>query len=223
MYHGAMSVSRPEQSFITGPAGQLQLTITLPATAARGVAMISHPQPLLGGSPRHIVPHTIARRLSAAGWVAVRPSFRGVDGSEGAYAEGVGEAEDGLVIARHLRAAYPGLPLALVGFSFGAHVYARLACQLEEEEPAAAIVLMGLPVGLVPGGREYEAMPIPRRTLLLHGQDDAMAPLPSLLEWARPTHHPVTVFPGADHFFKGCLDQALDRVLTHLQDEVGAR
>lgn len=213
-----MSASRPVQSFLPGPAGRIQLTTTLPAMPPVGVAMISHPQPLLGGSPRHIVPHSAARRLSEAGWIAVRPSFRGVDGSEGEYAEGAGEAEDGLVIAAHLREAHPGLPLALVGFSFGAHVYARLACALEQRDPAASIVLMGLPVGRVPGGRDYEAMPIPRRTLLLHGQDDAMAPLPSLLEWGRVTHHPVTVFPGTDHFFKGCLEQALDRVVAHLGD-----
>ena len=213
-----MSASRPVQSFIAGPAGQIQLTTTMPATPPVGVVMISHPQPLLGGSPQHIVPHRAARRLSETGWIAVRPSFRGVEGSEGDYAEGTGEAEDGLVIAAHLREAYPGLPLALVGFSFGAHVYARLACVLEQEEPAAAIVLMGLPIGRVPGGRDYEAMPIPERTLLLHGQDDAMAPLPSLLAWGRETHHPVTVYPGTDHFFRGCLDQVLDVVAKHLSD-----
>ena len=213
-----MSASRPVQSFIAGPAGQIQLTTTMPATPPVGVVMISHPQPLLGGSPQHIVPHRAAWRLSEAGWIAVRPSFRGVDGSEGEYAEGAGEAEDGLVIAAHLREAYPGLPLALLGFSFGAHVYARLACALEQDEPAAAVVLMGLPVGRVPGGRDYEAMPIPERTLLLHGQDDAMAPLPSLLAWGRATHHPVTVYPGTDHFFKGCLDKVLDVVARPLSD-----
>lgn len=212
-----MSLSRPQQSFIGGPAGQIQLTVTEPPGEALGVVMISHPQPLLGGSPRHIVPHSTARRLSEAGWIAVRPSFRGVDKSDGTYADGVGEAEDALAVATHLRAQHPGLKLALVGFSFGAHVYARLACRLEADAPASAVVLMGLPVGLVPGGRHYDAMPIPRRTLLLHGQDDAMAPLPSLLEWGRAAHHPVVVFPGTDHFFKGCLEQVLDLVVAHLQ------
>jgi alpha/beta superfamily hydrolase len=212
-----MSLSRPQVRFVSGPAGQIQLTVTMPPGAPRGLALISHPQPLLGGSPRHIVPHTAARRLSEAGWIAVRPSFRGVDGSEGGYAEGSGEAEDGLAIAAALRTEHPALPLALVGFSFGAHVYARLACLLEQNSPAAAVVLMGLPVGLVPGGRFYEAMPLPRRALLLHGEEDAMAPLASLLEWGRGQHHPVTVFPGADHFFKGCLDRTLDLVEDHLR------
>lgn len=204
------------QSLTDGPAGLIELTLTIPEGSPRGVVMISHPQPLLGGSPRHIVPYRTARRLHDAGWITVRPSFRGVDGSEGAYDEGRGEAQDGLAVARHLRALYPGQPLSLVGFSFGAHVYARLACLLEMEDPAAAIVLMGLPVGRVPGGRDYAAMPIPRRTLLLHGEADEMAPLPPLLAWGRASYHPVTVFPGTDHFFKGCLDQALELAAAHL-------
>ncbi|WP_106409209.1 alpha/beta hydrolase, partial [Teichococcus deserti] len=141
---------------------------------------------------------------------------RGGDGSGGRDAGGIGEAEDASLVAQTRRDGHPGLPLALVGFSFGAHVYARLACALEDEAPAAAIVLMGLPVGRVPGGRDYAALPIPRRTLLLHGQDDAMAPLASLLDWGRASQHPVTVFPGAEHFFKGCLAEALDQVVAHL-------
>ena len=202
---------------IPGPAGRIQLTLDALREAPVGIALVSHPQPLLGGTPRHIVPHSTARRLGQDGWLAVRPSFRGVEGSDGAYADGIGEAEDTVVITRHLRRQYPGLPLALVGFSFGAHVYARAACLLEAAgEPAEVIVLMGLPVGNVPGGRRYEAMPLPARTMLLHGESDAMAPLQQLLTWGRERHHPVLVFPGADHFFKGCLHDALDSVAMHV-------
>lgn len=196
-------------SFIDGAAGRIQLLVEMPPGAPRGIAMISHPQPLLGGSPMHPVPHAIARHVRQAGWIAVRPSFRGVDGSEGRYTGGPGEADDAARIAARLRGDHPGLPLALVGFSFGAHVYARLACRLEAEAPAAAIVLLGLPVGDVPSGRGFTAQPLPARTLLLHGECDAMAPLENLMAWARGERRPVAVFAGADHFFKGCLPQAL--------------
>lgn len=205
-----------ERLFIKGPVGKIQLTMSYPASMPKGVALVSHPQPLLGGSPRHPVPHNVARRLSRVGWIAVRPSFRGVDETDGEYSDGEGEAEDGLAVAQHMRQQHPGLPLALVGFSFGAHVYARLACLLEKTDPAQKIVLMGLPIGLVPGGRTYPALDIPARTLLLHGQEDAMASLSSLLDWGARDHHPVTVFPHTDHFFKGCLEQVLDRVVRHL-------
>lgn len=146
--------------------------------------------------------------------MTVRPSFRGVDGSAGEYAEGIGEAQDMLAVIAHLRSEHPRLPLALVGFSFGAYVFARVASELSP--PAAAIVLMGLPVGRVPGGRDYEAQELPADCLLLHGEADEMAPLANLLEWARPAQREVVLYAGADHFFKGCLERGVERVLEHL-------
>lgn len=210
-----MSEEERRTQLIDGPVGKLQLLIDRPGVPPQGVALISHPQPLLGGSPRHRVPLTLSRKLCAAGWLTVRPSFRGVDGSEGEYAEGIGEAQDMLAVIEHLRSEYPGLPLALVGFSFGAYVFARVASELS---PAAqALVLMGLPVGTVPGGRDYEAQAVPADCLLLHGEADEMAPLANLLDWARPQQREVLLYTGADHFFKGCLEQAVERVIQHLQ------
>lgn len=205
-----------EPVFIEGPVGRIQLTIDPLPVPARGIAVISHPQPLLGGTPRHIVPHTLARCLSEAGWLAVRPSFRGVDGTAGEYSGGVGEAEDMLAVVQHLRRHFPGLPLALVGFSFGAHVFARTAYALEQDQSLDALVLLGLPVGVVAGGRNYEAMPVPERTLLIHGEADDIAPLANVLSWVRLEQRPVLVFPGANHFFKGCLDKVANKVREHL-------
>ncbi|SDI50652.1 alpha/beta hydrolase [Pseudomonas panipatensis] len=202
--------------FIQGAAGRIQLTLDLPVGAARGIALISHPQPLLGGSPRHPLPTALARRLRNAGWIAVRPSFRGVEGSEGEYDAGVGEAEDSLRVVRAMRDSHPGLPVALVGFSFGAYVYARTACALEHEQAVEAIVLMGMPVGIVAAGREYPGMPVPQRALVIHGEADDIAPLSNLLDWARPDARPVLLYPGANHFFRGCLDRVIDTVELHL-------
>ncbi|QEY71394.1 alpha/beta hydrolase [Pseudomonas denitrificans (nom. rej.)] len=199
---------------IDGPVGKLQLLIDRPDLPVQGLALISHPQPLLGGSPKHRVPLTLSRKLCGAGWMTVRPSFRGVDGSEGEYAEGIGEAQDMLAVIAHLRSEYPELPLALVGFSFGSYVFARIASELSP--PAQAIALMGLPLGTVPGGRDYEAQDLPADCLLLHGEADEMAPLANLLDWARLTQREVVLYAGADHFFKGCLERAVERVLEHL-------
>ncbi|QRY77885.1 alpha/beta hydrolase [Pseudomonas sp. PDNC002] len=204
---------------IDGPAGKIQLLLDRPRQPAKGIALISHPQPLLGGSPKHRVPLTLARTLCAAGWLTVRPSFRGVDGSEGEYAEGIGEAQDMLAVVAHLRAEHLHLPIALVGFSFGAYVFARVASELSP--PADAIALMGLPVGSVPGGRHYEAQALPADCLLLHGEADEMAPLANLLDWARPARREVVLYAGADHFFKGCLERAVERVQEHLERSIG--
>ncbi|MBM1144695.1 alpha/beta hydrolase [Alcanivorax sp. MM125-6] len=204
---------------LDGPAGRLRLTLDHPEGAPRGMALVGHPQPVLGGSPRHPVPHALARALRGAGWLAVRPAFRGVDGSQGEHDEGDGETEDTGVMIAALRQRYPALPLALVGFSFGAWVFARAAARLES--PADALVLMGMPVGRVPDGRFYEPVPVPAGAFLLHGEDDERAPLADLLAHLREARHPVTVFPGTDHFFKGCLPAAARAVLEHLRAATG--
>ncbi|MEZ1317776.1 alpha/beta fold hydrolase [Pseudomonas fluorescens] len=201
--------------FIDGPVGRIQVLVDQPPGPLRGAVLVSHPQPLLGGSPRHIVPLTLARHLSANGWLVIRPSFRGVDRTDGQHDEGIGETEDSIAVVDYIRQAFPQLSVALVGFSFGAHVYARVACKLPGQ--LQAVALLGLPVGEVPGGRHYEALPLAQDCLLLHGELDEMAPLPNLLQWAKPDHRAVTVLAGANHFFKGCLNVAAEQVERHLE------
>jgi len=42
-------------------------------------------------------------------------------------------------------------------------------------------------------------------TALVHGEADDVVALADVLDWARPQALPVTVFPGAGHFFHGQL------------------
>lgn len=202
---------------LQGAAGRIAMLVDRPAATPVGVALIGHPQPILGGSPLHPVPHAIARSISEAGWVAVRPSFRGVGQSEGCYNQGIGEAEDTAVVAQAMRRSFPGIPLALVGFSFGAYVHARAAVAMQDAEPADAVVLLGLPIGVAAGDRDYPAMNLPRDSLLIHGGVDEVAPVDRVIAWATTTHHPVVLFPGANHFFKGCLDQVVQTVRDRLE------
>lgn len=204
----------PRELLINGPVGHIELFIDTPAQPAKGIVLVSHPQPLLGGSPRHVVPLTLARHLCADGWLVVRPGFRGVGNSAGTYADGQGETQDSLAVVEYFKGRYPDLPLSLVGFSFGAHVFAQAACAVSQ--PLHAVALLGLPVAEVPGGRYYQPLPLPADCLLLHGELDEMAPLANLLDWARPDQRPVTVFAGANHFFKGCLSVAAEQVARHL-------
>ncbi|MFV3290401.1 alpha/beta hydrolase [Pseudomonas sp. NY11955] len=210
-----MSQLDREELLIDGPVGKLHLLLDHPSIPPKGVAIVSHPQPLLGGSPRHIVPVTLARQLCASGWLVVRPSFRGVGLSEGAHDGGIGETQDSQVVLRHMAGIMPGLPIALIGFSYGAHVFARLACAAAGEFDALA--LLGLPVGDVPGGRSYPAQDLPDDCLLMHGERDQMAPLGNLLGWAAGEQRSVSVYAGADHFFKGCLGRVAEEVCRYLE------
>lgn len=47
-----------------------------------------------------------------------------------------------------------------------------------------------------------------------------MAPLANLLDWAPPAQREVLLYASADHFFKGCLERVVERVLEHLSRAV---
>jgi uncharacterized protein len=206
-------------ALVAGPGGRMEVHVDAPMQTPRGIALIAHPQPLLGGSAVHKIPHLLARGARDAGWLAVRPNFRGVGGSEGVHDHGIGETDDLVALTGLLREEHPRLPLALIGFSFGAFVQSRVAQRLvQADAPAARVVLLGLPVGEVSGGsRHYETECVPNDTIVVHGERDEAAPLSALLEWARPISMPVVVVPGADHFFTGHLPLLRSVVVQHLR------
>src|SRR5262249_36741938 len=123
--------------------------------------------------------------------VALRPNFRGVGASEGAHDDGNGETDDLVKVADYGRARFDREPLALAGFSFGAFVQTRVAKRLQPERMA----LVALAV------RRAATEAVPQDTIMIHGEKDETVPLADVLAWAEPQELPVTVIPGADHFF----------------------
>lgn len=213
-----MNLTRSGSQLIEGPAGTMELLVDVPGSAPLGVALLTHPQPLLGGSAAHKVPQLLARALVETGWAVVRPNFRGVGRSAGVHDAGVGETEDMLLLVQHMREAPVGQRLALVGFSFGAFVQARVARTLADAgAPAWRTVLAGMPFGEVDGGRRYDTPGGLPATLVVHGEADERVPLRSVLDWARPHVQPVTIVPGADHFFTGKLPALRGLVLSHVR------
>lgn len=190
---------------IPGPAGNIQCAMTLPDPeqhgAPRGLALVAHPHPLFGGTMDNKVAQTLARSLTGCGYAAVRMNFRGVGQSEGVHDAGIGETDDMACLLDFMRTDYPDLPLVLAGFSFGTFVQSRLQQRLAAAGQAGArLILVGAAAG-------KWAMPeIPAESLLIHGEQDDTIPLAAVLDWLRPQNIPVTVVPGADHFFHGRLN-----------------
>lgn len=191
-----------ERILVPGPAGAIEVILEAPLHAAKGLALISHPHPLFGGSAENKVVQTLARTLRDLGYVALRPNFRGVGTSEGSHDEGAGETDDMLAVLEYARERFGDLPVALAGFSFGAYVQTRVARRLKEAgRPAQRLVLIGTASGFVTGARSYDTEAVPADTIVIHGDLDETVPLPNVLAWARPLELPVVVVPGADHFF----------------------
>ena len=196
---------------------QKEVFVDLPTTPPKGLALIAHPQPLLGGSAGHKVPRFIAQTLRDAGYLAVRPNFRGVGQSTGAHDAGGAETEDMLALIETLQQSHPGLPLALVGISFGAFVLARAARRLADAgTPAWRTCLAAMPFGTVEGQRSYDTPRGIPDALVIHGEHDERVSLAAILEWARADGQPVTVLPGASHLFNGRLPVLRALVLKHL-------
>lgn len=183
------------RQLIAGPAGAIECAIDMPAGAPRGTIVICHPHPQQGGTMDNKVVQTIARAALAVGWRSVRFNFRGIGGSEGAWAEGIGEIDDALAVI----AAFPDASFMLGGFSFGAYVASHAADRLPEAARPQRMVLVG------PSTQRQPMAKVPPNTLVVHGEVDDIVPLSATFDWARPQSLPVVVLPGVGHFFHGQL------------------
>jgi alpha/beta superfamily hydrolase len=181
------------REFVAGPAGKIECAVDEPhGRTPRGFALVAHPHPLFGGTMDNKVAQTLARAFVELGYAAWRPNFRGVGGSEGSHDEGRGEVEDLAAVINYLGCEKP----VLAGFSFGAAIQSRLAQRLVKEgNPPLRMVLVGVAV------KHGEVPRVPGDTIVIHGEEDTTVPLADVLAWARPQDLPVTVVPGADHFF----------------------
>ena len=212
--------SRTKVIHIDGIVGAIEMSIDLPdelkndpSFAVRGLALVAHPHPLLGGTMDNKVAQTMARAFNQLGYISVRPNFRGVGGTAGVHDHGVGELEDLLHVTEWMQTpsswsqfeatahqprvnAANTLPLVVSGFSFGSFVGSHLVQRLAElGRPAERLVMVGSAAG------KWTLAPVPADTILIHGELDETILLKNVFDWALPQELTVQVVPGADHFF----------------------
>ncbi len=196
-----------QRLILNGPAGPIECALDLPlgGVGPAGLAVLSHPHPLFGGTMDNKVVQTMVRALLQLGFRVLRHNFRGVGGTAGSHDEGRGETEDLLAVIEAQRQA--GERLVLGGFSFGAYVTTLAAAALAEGEKAERLLLVG------PSTQRATPAPVPADTLIIHGEADDVVPLSAVLDWARPQHLPVVVMPGVGHFFHGQLTQLRNHIV----------
>ena len=193
---------------IAGPAGRLQLVVESPSAQPRALALSCHPHPLHGGSLTNKVVHQLARSFVELGAVSVRFNFRGVGDSEGVFDNGAGETDDLQAVAARALDEWPGLPLWLAGFSFGAYVALRAADKLNP----GWLLTVAPPVNMY----DFSSLqPAVRRWLLIQGEDDEIVPGAAVKAWAGGLARPPerVTLDGAGHFFHGRLNDLKQVVL----------
>lgn len=175
------------------PEGRFDLVA--PPDAPIGVVVL-HPHPDYGGDRHNAVVDAVYRAAVARGWAAVRPDLASGDPSEA-----VADARAALELLP------ADLPLAVVGYSFGAAVAARMT-----DERIERWVLVAPPFGALLDGSDAAIGPDPRPKLLLVPAHDQFSPPPraeaSVAGWAEAE---VEVIAGADHFLAGATGAVAQR------------
>jgi len=180
-------------------------------------ALVCHPHPLYGGTMHNKVVFKVAQALQMLGMPTLRFNFRGVGHSTGTYDEGRGEMDDVRFALEFLSRRYPGLPVILAGFSFGASVALRVAAI---DDRVQAMIGLGVPARMLDG--EYlQGSHKPK--LIIQGTKDEQAPYVLTAEWFEQVAAPksLVAVQGADHFFQGHLDevQAIIATFVHSMTE----
>ena len=166
-----------------------------------GIAVICHPLTTGGGTLHNKVVFRAARGLEAANVATLRFNFRGAGASGGKFEGGEGEQEDVTAAIDWARKKHPGKKLFVGGFSFGAWVSSRVACEMAEVD---ALFFIGTPVNKYDFGHLRNCE---RPMLFIHGTQDEhgdVAKVDKLVQSIRNAES-VTI-TGADHFFTKQLD-----------------
>ena len=196
-----------------GPAGRLEaLYRELQDPAA--VAVVCHPLPTGGGTLHNKVVFRAARGLEAANVATLRFNFRGVGASGGKFEGGEGEQDDVTAAIEWVKRKHPDKKLFVGGFSFGAWVATRVACERTDVD---AMFLIGTPVNKYDFGylRHCE-----RPMLFIHGTQDEHGDVHKLEKLVPNVRNAESVIiTGADHFFTKQLE-ALEETLRAWAEEL---
>jgi len=174
---------------------QLEGILHLPGEGSFPGVVVCHPHPLYGGDMGNNVVLALCEALVDQSIIALRFNFRGVGGSGGDFAHGVGEREDVKAALSFLASVADRDRLGLAGYSFGAMV----AMPVAPESDIKALACIS-----PPGGLEY-LHGFAKPKLFISGDSDPFVPSSSLQNMARQLPPPteVEIIPQADHLWWG--------------------
>ena len=194
------------------------------AGSPASVLLLCHPHPQMGGTMNAPLLLALRDELVGRRWAVLRFNFRGIGGSAGESGTGKAETADVRAGLELLRKRFPGLRLVLGGWSFGAAVALRVACDGESLTACFAIAppvaaKPGVTAGIPAAAACRASCPI----LVITGANDDQVSAEACDGWAAamPTARYVEV-PGANHFFwakyealathvAGFLDETLEK------------
>lgn len=204
--------------FLEGAAGRLEAILWRPSPFARPplAAVVCHPHPLFGGTMHNKVIYNTAKTLDALGIPVLRFNFRGAGLSAGEHNRGHGEQGDVRTALDFLVTEFPGVPVLLAGFSFGAWVGLRVGC---EHSRVSHLIGLGIPVNSVDFSFLLQCA---KPKLFVHGSNDEFGSIDKVKALAAsiPGENHFVVVEGVNHFFAGKLNELDAAVTNWLTDSV---
>jgi alpha/beta superfamily hydrolase len=167
-----------------------------PASGAKAVAVLLHPHPDYGGDRWHPFIDGMFRRLPAIGAEAVRFDFSTSDVP----------AARSQAVAAVARSSGTGLPVVLVGYSFGAGIAAGV-----DEASIAGWYLLAPPAPMLADAAIGQD-PRPKR-IVVPERDQFSPPevvATAVADWPATS---VEMAPGADHFLGGQVESIVAAAL----------
>lgn len=213
------NATKIERLMLSGPEGRLEALFEWePASSPKLATVICHPHPLYGGAMHNKVVYRAAKAALAAGVPAIRFNFRGVGRSEGHHANGIGERDDARAALNYVAGRFPGLPIVMMGFSFGSGVGLFVGA----EDPRVSILVgLGLPVV----STDFHFLESSRKSkLIVQAGEDQYGPREKLMELYMRLQEPkqLHLVEGVDHFFTGKLPEVQSAIESFLRQQLMA-
>jgi alpha/beta superfamily hydrolase len=160
----------------------------------------------------------VGKALLEAGASVLRFNFRGVGASTGQYGDGIGEEEDARAALDFMESRYPGVPLWMAGFSFGARVGLTVGAR---EERVKKLLGIGLALKMF----DYSFLTASRKPkAFIQASDDEFGGTQEIQALVHDMAEPKSLFivEGATHLFPQNLDElerAAQGAVNYLKDQ----
>lgn len=207
--------------FFNGPAGRIEGEYVQSDDPKAPVALVLHPHlppDFFQGNMNHEVIICLHTLLVKNGFSALKINFRGIGKSQGAFDNGVGELMDAATALDWLQLHNPSsIDYWVAGFSFGAWICMQLIMRRPEVNNFIAVS---------PPTNKFDfsfLSPCPIPGLIVQGEQDSIVPEESVLELVNKLSRQKSIdveyksLSGADHFFRGKLDELANAVDEYIK------
>lgn len=204
--------------FIPASHGQLEAILREPHGPAGGVGLVCHPHPLGGGTMHNKVVFRAAAGLLDAGLITLRFNFRGVGSSTRIHSNIEGGKEDVRDALNYLAQHFPGRPITLAGFSFGARTGIEVGMT---DDRVVRLISIGTPVD------KYDDLGflknVDKPILFIHGDRDEYGSVENLrrIYDEIKADKELVVIKGAGHFFDAHLNELRDAIRDWTVEQIG--